>query len=81
MKQHVFSDKELRDAGVSEKVIKAHQKTRSLLGRIYTAVNAVYTRERIENFTYKTRKEAENARNLRSKYPSRPEDIEKSIAL
>lgn len=69
MKQHVFSDKELRDAGVSEKVIKAHQKTRSLLGRIYTAVNAVYTRERIENFTYKTRKEAEKARKELAKRP------------
>lgn len=69
MKQHVFSDKELRDAGVSEKVIKAHQKTRSLLGRIYTAVNAVYTRERIENFTYKTRKKAEKARKELAKRP------------
>lgn len=69
MKQHVFSDKELRDAGVSEKVIKAHQKTRSLLGRIYTGVNAVYTRERIENFTYKTRKEAEKARKELAKRP------------
>lgn len=69
MKQHVFSDKELRDAGVSEKVIKAHQKTRSLLGRIYNAVNAVYTRERIENFTYKTRKEAEEAKKELAKRP------------
>lgn len=69
MKQHVFSDKELREAGVSEKVIKAHQKTRSLLGRIYTAVNAVYTRERIENFTYKTRKEAEEAKKELAKRP------------
>lgn len=69
MKQHVFSDKELRDAGVSEKVIKAHQKTRSLLGRIYNAVNAVYTRERIENFTYKTRKEAEEAKKELAKHP------------
>lgn len=69
MKQHVFSDKELRDAGVSEKVIKAHQKTRSLLGRIYNAVNAVYTRERIENFTYKTRKEAEEAKAELAKRP------------
>lgn len=69
MKQHVFSDKELRDAGVSEKVIKAHQKTRSLLSRIYTAVNAVYTRERIENFTYKTRKEAEEAKKELAKRP------------
>lgn len=69
MKQHVFSDKELRDAGVSEKVIKAHQKTRSLLGRIYNAVNAVYTRERVENFTYKTRKEAEEAKKELAKRP------------
>lgn len=69
MKQHVFSDKELRDAGVSEKVIKAHQKTRSLLGRIYNAVNAVYTRERVENFTYKTRKEAEEAKVELAKRP------------
>lgn len=69
MKQHVFSDKELREAGVSEKVIKAHQKTRSLLGRIYTAVNAVYTREHIENFTYKTRKEAEEAKKELAKRP------------
>lgn len=69
MKQHVFSDKELRDAGVSEKVIKAHQKTRSLLSRIYNAVNAVYTRERIENFTYKTRKEAEEAKKGLAKRP------------
>lgn len=69
MKQHVFSDKELRDAGVSEKIIKAHQKTRSLLSRIYTAVNAVYTRERIENFTYKTRKEAEEAKKELAKRP------------
>lgn len=69
MKQHVFSDKELREAGVSEKVIKAHRKTRSLLGRIYTAVNAVYTRERIENFTYKTRKEAEEAKKELAKRP------------
>lgn len=69
MKQHVFSDKELRDAGVSEKVIKAHQKTRSLLSRIYNAVNAVYTRERIENFTYKTRKEAEEAKKELAKRP------------
>lgn len=69
MKQHVFSDKELRDAGVSEKVIKAHQKTRSLLGRIYNAVNAVYTRERVENFTYKTRKEAEDAKKELAKRP------------
>ena len=69
MKQHVFSDKELRSAGVSEKVIKAHQKTRSLLSRIYTAVNAVYTRERIENFTYKTHKEAEEAKKELAKRP------------
>lgn len=69
LKQHVFSDKELRDAGVSEKVIKAHQKTRSLLGRIYNAVNAVYTRERVENFTYKTRKEAEEAKVELAKRP------------
>lgn len=69
MKQHVFSDQELRDAGVSEKVIKAHQKTRSLLSRIYNAVNAVYTRERIENFTYKTRKEAEEAKVELAKRP------------
>lgn len=69
MKQHVFSDKELRDAGVSENVIKAHQKTRSLLSRIYNAVNAVYTRERIENFTYKTRKEAEEAKKELAKRP------------
>lgn len=69
LKQHVFSDKELRDAGVSENVIKAHQKTRSLLGRIYNAVNAVYTRERVENFTYKTRKEAEEAKVELAKRP------------
>lgn len=69
MKQHVFSDEELRSAGVSEKVIKAHQKTRSLLGRIYNAVNAVYTRERVENFAYKTRKEAEEAKKELAKRP------------
>ena len=69
LKQHVFSDEELRDAGVSEKVIKAHQKTRNLLGRIYNAVNAVYTRERVENFTYKTRKEAEKAKVELAKRP------------
>lgn len=69
MKQHVFSDEELRSAGVSEKVIKAHQKTRSLLGRIYNAVNAVYTRERVENFTYKTRKKAEEAKKELAKRP------------
>lgn len=69
MKQHVFSDEELREAGVSENVIKAHQKTRNLLGKIYNAVNAVYTSERVENFTYKTRKEAEKAQKELSKRP------------
>lgn len=69
MKQHVFSDEELRDAGVSENVIKAHQKTRNLLGKIYNAVNAVYTSERVENFTYKTRKEAEKAQKELAKRP------------
>ena len=69
MKQHVFSDEELRDAGVSENVIKAHQKTRNLLGKIYNAVNAVYTSERVENFTYKTRKGAEKAQKELAKRP------------
>lgn len=69
MKQHVFSDEELRDAGVSENVIKAHQKTRNLLGKIYNAVNAVYTSERVENFTYKTRKEAGKAQKELAKRP------------
>lgn len=69
MKQHVFSDEELRDAGVSENVIKAHQKTRNLLGKIYSAVNAVYTSERVENFTYKTRKGAEKAQKELAKRP------------
>lgn len=69
MKQHVFSDEELREAGVSENVIKAHQKTRNLLGKIYNAVNAVYTSERVENFTYKTRKGAEKAQKELSKRP------------
>lgn len=69
MKQHVFSEEELRDAGVSENVIKAHQKTRNLLGKIYNAVNAVYTRERVENFTYKTRKGAEKAQKELAKRP------------
>lgn len=69
MKQYVFSDEELRDAGVSENVIKAHQKTRNLLGKIYNAVNAVYTSERVENFTYKTRKGAEKAQKELAKRP------------
>lgn len=69
MKQHVFSDEELREAGVSENVIKAHQKTRNLLGKIYNAVNAVYTSERVENFTYKTRKGAEKAQKELAKRP------------
>lgn len=69
MKQHVFSDEELRDAGVSENVIKAHQKTRNLLGKIYNAVNAVYTSERVENFTYKTRKGAGKAQKELAKRP------------
>lgn len=69
MKQHVFSGEELRDAGVSENVIKAHQKTRNLLGKIYNAVNAVYTSERVENFTYKTRKGAEKAQKELAKRP------------
>ena len=69
MKQHVFSDEELREAGVSENVIKAHQKTRNLLGQIYNAVNAVYTSERVENFTYKTRKGAEKAQKELAKRP------------
>ena len=69
MKQHVFSDEELRDAGVSENVIKAHQKTRNLLGKIYNAVNVVYTSERVENFTYKTRKGAEKAQKELAKRP------------
>ena len=69
MKQHVFSNEELRDAGVSENVIKAHQKTRNLLGKIYNAVNAVYTSERVENFTYKTRKGAEKAQKELAKRP------------
>nr|DAR56224.1 MAG TPA: DNA methylase [Caudoviricetes sp.] len=69
MKQHVFSDEELREAGVSENVIKAHQKTRNLLGKIYNAVNAVYTSERVENFTYKTRKGAEKAQRELAKRP------------
>lgn len=69
MKQHVFSDEELRDAGVSENVIKAHQKTRNLLGKIYNAVNAVYTSERVENFTYKTRRGAEKAQKELAKRP------------
>lgn len=69
MKQHVFSDEKLRDAGVSENVIKAHQKTRNLLGKIYNAVNAVYTSERVENFTYKTRKGAEKAQKELAKRP------------
>lgn len=69
MKQHVFSDEELRSAGVSENVIKAHQKTRNLLGKIYNAVNAVYTSERVENFTYKTRKGAEKAQKELAKRP------------
>lgn len=69
MKQHIFSDEELREAGVSENVIKAHQKTRNLLGKIYNAVNAVYTSERVENFTYKTRKGAEKAQKELAKRP------------
>lgn len=69
MKQHVFSDEELREAGVSENVIKAHQKTRNLLGKIYNAVNSVYTSERVENFTYKTRKGAEKAQKELAKRP------------
>ena len=69
MKQHVFSDEGLREAGVSENVIKAHQKTRNLLGKIYNAVNAVYTSERVENFTYKTRKGAEKAQKELAKRP------------
>ena len=65
--QHVFTKEEmqdaLREAGVPEAeidgVIRAHDIDRSLLGKIYKAVNNTYTKAVVTTKVYNTREDAE----------------------
>ena len=67
--QKVYADNELKDMGCSDKVIRAHKKTRNLLHKIYTAVNDVYTGTKVENHVYASLKNAQKAQKEFAKRP------------
>ena len=67
--QKVYTDNELKDMGCSDKVIRAHKKTRNLLHKIYTAVNDVYTGTKVENHVYASLKNAQKAQKEFAKRP------------
>lgn len=67
--QHVYTDAELKEMGCSDNVIRAHNRTRNLLRKIYNAVNDTYTRTKVQNHFYNSLKGAQKAQADFSKRP------------